>query len=78
MKASGVISLGMVAPTELRKSAGAGRAGILHRSFWESLPESLSELRPSMLRSVRLSEKPAEKTNPLHMKSPGTRMSNLV
>lgn len=59
MKASGVMSLGMVEPEGLRKSAGAGREGILQRSVCEPLaPDSLSELNTSMLKSVKGSAKP--------------------
>lgn len=57
MKASGVISLGIVpllVPEFERKSVGAGSEGIFLRSVWEPLPDSLSELW-----SVRWSENPA-------------------
>lgn len=60
MKASGVMSLVMDEPEGLRKSAGAGREVILHRSVCEPLaPDSLSELKTSMLKSVKGSAKPA-------------------
>lgn len=63
MKASGVMSLGMVEPEGLRKSAGAGREGILHRSVCEPLaPDSLSELNTSMLKSVKGSANPEAQT----------------
>lgn len=49
----------MVEPEGLRKSAGAGREGILQRSVCEPLaPDSLSELNTSMLKSVKGSAKP--------------------
>lgn len=60
MKASGVISLGIVpllGPAFDRKSLGAGSDGIFLRSVWEPLPDSLSELW-----SVRWSENPAGHT----------------
>lgn len=57
MKASGVISLGIV-PLPVaefdRKSVGAGSDGIFLKSVWEPLPDSLSELW-----SVRWSENDA-------------------
>lgn len=63
MKASGVMSLGMVEPEGLRKSAGAGREGILHKSVCEPLaPDSLSELNTSMHKSVKGSAKPGTQT----------------
>lgn len=49
----------MVEPEGLRKSAGAGRDVILHRSVCDPLaPDSLSELKTSMLKSVKGSAKP--------------------
>lgn len=57
MKASGVISLGIVALPVAefdRKSVGAGSDGIFLKSVWEPLPDSLSELW-----SVRWSENDA-------------------
>lgn len=59
IKASGVMSFVMLDEEGLRKSAGAGREVILHRSVCEPLaPDSLSELNTSMLKSVKGSAKP--------------------